>query len=290
MTDSTWSLPGTLAHRLGIAVLPLHVSAGTRSFLDLEENAAQIAAMLVGPGPVSTSQPNAAEVASFLGTLAAGGAREILCIHLSAELSGTFATVSAAARQLAGQSGAEITVVDSRTAGAALGYAAAVAAATLRDGGTMAQAEARARRCAGAASVHLAVADLGHLRRGGRLKMGQATLGTALGIRPVLELAEGGIRVVGSVRGARRAQRELVSRTLAAAAGWAEPVSLAVHHTEAAAQAAELAGAVRAGAADAGLQVDRMDVTRMSGVLAAHAGPGSLAVVAAPTGGLLHSG
>lgn len=293
ITDSTWSLPGELRDLLRIEVLPLHVSAGGRSVLDLPENAAQILGLLSGPKPASTSQPNPAEVETVLRAVVDRGANAILCIHLSAALSGTWATVAAAARRVEADSGVPLTVLDSGTVGGGLGYAVAVAAAALAGGATLEQATEQARECAATATVQLSVADLGHLQRGGRLRMGQAALGAALGISPVLEVVEGELRVLESVRGARRAHQALLRKALAAAGAppraGAGPVSFAVHHARAPERAARMAADLRAGAAVAGIAVDRLDITAMSGVLAVHAGPGALAVVTAHTRGLLHS-
>lgn len=295
VTDSTWSLPADLAEALAVRVLPLYVLAGTTSIPDVPESAARITE-LIRTTAASTSQPTPVEIRDLLGTLADEGAAGIVCIHLSAQLSGTYGSVRAAAAEVAAERGIPVEVIDSRTVAAALGYAVSVAGASLAAGDSMGRAVARARECAATSRVLLSVADLRHIQRGGRLRVPQLAIGTALGIKPILEVRQGEIRVLESVRGSARAHQRLVDRALRSAGAPTggpreprSPVSFAVHHVDSPEVADTLAERLGTAAAEAGLEVDRLDVTPMAGVLAVHAGPGALAVAAARTRGLVHS-
>ncbi len=292
VTDSTWNLPAEFARQLEVAVIPLHVSFGSRTWCDCEEDMAAIMDSLRRL-PATTSQPTPGEIAGVLTDQIAAGASRVLCIHLSGGLSGTCAAVATVAARITADTGVRIDVVDSRTVGGALGYAVAVAAAAIPEGADVAMA--RARECAATARVFLTVTDLRHLQRGGRLKAPQAAVGTALGIKPLLHVQNGEIRLLESVRGTKRAQDQLVHRALIAAGAPTRgpreprsPVSFAVHHVGEPDVADAIAARLRAGADDAGLAVDRLDVTPMAGVLAAHAGPGALGVAVARTGGRIH--
>lgn len=295
VTDSTWSLPQPLADTLGIRVLPLHVSAGRISLDDRPEDMARIVELLRTTA-LTTSQPTPGEIRASLQGCADEGAEAILCVHLSGRLSGTVGAVRTVADEVAAERGLPIEVVDARTVAGALGYAVAVAGATIAGGAGLDAATARARECAATARVFLTVADLRHLQRGGRLRGPQLALGTALGIKPVLGMREGEIRLLESVRGTARAHQRLAELAVRAAGGPAtgprEPrvaVSVAVHHADAREAAGRVAERITAATAAAGLEVDRVDVTPMSGVLAVHAGPEALAVAVARTRGALHS-
>ncbi len=294
VTDSTWSLPTALARQLRLAVVPLHVSFGSRTLCDCESEVPHITEAL-RTRAATTSQPTPGEIAAVLEEVATGADR-VVAIHLSGALSGTCAAVGNAAAALTASTGVRIDVVDSRTVGGALGYAVAVAAYALATGVDADGAIARARECAATSRVFLTVSDLRHLQRGGRVRAPQAAVGTALGIKPILHLQSGEIRVLESVRGTRKAHQQLVSRALVAAGAPTRgpreprsPVSFAVHHVGEAEEAESLAARLREAAAEADLAIDRLDVTPMSGVLAAHAGPGALAIAVARTRGLIHT-
>lgn len=291
VTDSTWSLPAAFADQLGVSVVPLHVSFGSRSYCDCDPDLGNITEAL-RTRAATTSQPTPGEIAAVLEARIAAGATRVVCIHLSSALSGTCATVEATAARITAETGVPIDVVDSRTLGGALGYAVAVAAHALSAGADASRATANARECAATSRVFLTVTDLKHLQRGGRLKAPQAAVGAALGIKPLLHIQNGEIRLLESVRGTRRAHQHLVQRALVAAGAPTQgpreprsPVSFAVHHVGEPAEAEALAGRLRAGAEEAGLAIDRLDVTPMSAVLAAHAGPGALGIAVARTRG-----
>lgn len=292
MTDSTWSLSPTLADTFGIAVLPLHISAGSAAFLDRPEERDRIIDLLRSRS-LTTSQPTPGEVRELLWAVAAR-ADAIVCIHLSARLSGTVGLVRTVGAEVAAERDIQIEVVDSGTVGGALGYSVAVAAATIAGGSSLDAAAAEARDCAATSGVFLVVNDLRHLQRGGRLRAPQLAIGSALGIKPILGVQEGEIRLLESVRGTARAYGRVVDLALRAAHGAAGdrarlPVSFAVHHVDNAETAERLADQLAAAAAAADLTLDRLDVTPMAGVLAVHAGPGAVAVAIAHTRGLLHS-
>jgi DegV family protein with EDD domain len=293
VTDSTWSLPPALAESLGVRVLPLHVLAGTTSIPDVPAEAERITGIIRATA-ASTSQPTPGAIRDLLGVLADEGSAGIVCIHLSAQLSGTCGSVRAVAGEVSAERGIPVEVIDSRTVAGALGYAVAVAGANLAAGASMADAMTAARECAATSRVFLSVADLRHLQRGGRLRVPQLAIGTALGIKPILEVRHGEIRLRESVRGSARARQRLVDLALRSAGapkdGVSRPrVSFAVHHADCPDAAATVAEMLAAAAAEADIGVDRLDVTPMAGVLAVHAGPGALAVATARTCGLVHS-
>jgi DegV family protein with EDD domain len=126
-----------------------------------------------------------------------------------------------------------------------------------------------------AARVRLlaAVPSLDSLVRGGRVTAGQRRLANLLGVVPLLTLdAAGRARAGGVARGFPGACARLVEKSLKAAAGVPAPV-FAVAHADAAELAERIARellARRPGAEEY--------VVEVTPVLAAHAGPGAVAV------------
>ena len=96
--------------------------------------------------PVSTSRPNPDAMLQIYEKLAAEGAEEIVSVHLSGELSGTFESAQLAASR----SPVPVTPVDSRQVGMGTGFAV-LAAADALDAGADAAAAAEAARTRAAA-------------------------------------------------------------------------------------------------------------------------------------------
>ena len=93
VTDSTASLPAEVVAARDITVVPLQVVIGATAYDEGVEGGAtpeMLAEALRAWTPVSTSRPNPDEMLEVYQRLAKDGATEIVSIHLSGELSGTF--------------------------------------------------------------------------------------------------------------------------------------------------------------------------------------------------------
>lgn len=272
VTDSTASMPAGLIEATGVVVVPLDVVVdGVPHREGLDITTAQIIAALRAGAVVRTAHPGPEAFARAYARVAARGATEIVSIHLSGELSGTVTSA-----QIAAQSAAvPVHVVDSRTVGMALGFAALRAARSgSADGAAVARA---AEKQAGRTTVRFAVDTLEFLRAGGRLGPLAATLGTVLGLRPVLSVREGRLDVVEKVRTSARARDRVVELAVADAARRGR-VEMAVHHLGDVASADRVADRLRAAC---GARLGAVHVAEISAVVGAHAGPGLLAVVVA---------
>lgn len=272
VTDSTASLPAGLIEAAGVVVVPLDVVVdGVPHREGLDITTAQIVAALRAGAVVRTAHPGPEAFARAYARVAARGATEIVSVHLSGELSGTVTSA-----QIAAQSAAvPVHVVDARTVGMALGFAALRAARSgSADGAAVARA---AEECAGRTTVRFAVDTLEFLRAGGRLGPLAATLGTVLGLRPVLSVREGRLDVVEKVRTSARARDRVIELAVADAARRGR-VEMAVHHLGDAASADRVVERLRA---SCGARLGAVHVAEISAVVGAHAGPGLLAVVVA---------
>ncbi|MEO5665753.1 MAG: DegV family protein, partial [Nocardioides sp.] len=188
VTDSTASIPPEQAEERGIVVVPLQVVIGAQVFDEGVGGATPeaVAKALADFVPVSTSRPNPAAMAEVYERLAREGAKQIISIHLSGEMSGTFESAQLAAKQVK----VKVTCIDSRQVGAATGYAALSAADVLDAGGTVAEAAQAARDRAAAATSLFYVDTLEYLRRGGRIGAAAAILGGALSVKPLLSIVD----------------------------------------------------------------------------------------------------
>ena len=122
VTDSTASLPPEVAAERGIVVVPLQVVIGATVHDEGADGATPelVAAALREWKPVSTSRPGPAALLEVYEKAARDGATEVVSIHLSGEMSGTFESAQLAARDAS----IRVIPVDTRQVGVATGYAA----------------------------------------------------------------------------------------------------------------------------------------------------------------------
>jgi DegV family protein with EDD domain len=285
VTDSTAYLPASLVRRHAVRVVPLRVRWGEHSGLDgLDIGPAGVIEALRDPRtPVSTSQPAPAELAAGYRELLDGGARGVVSVHLSRQLSGTWEAARIAADEVGPD---RVRVVDSRSAGMGLGFAVLAAARAAASGADGEHVERAAARVAARSRVFFCVDSLEHLRRGGRIGVAAARLGGALAVKPLLHVTQGRIEPLEKVRTSARAAARMVELAVAAARRGpssavqtsGERVQLAVHHLGAASRAAELAGRL----AERLPSAEPCVISEVGAVLGAHAGPGLLGVVVIP--------
>jgi DegV family protein with EDD domain len=277
VTDSTASLPPEVAAERGIIVVPLQVVIGANSYDEGSEEATpeRVAQALREFRPVSTSRPAPAAMLDAYERAALAGAKQVVSVHLSGEMSGTFESAQLAARDAP----VRVVCVDSRQVGVATGYAALAAADAIGQGASVEGAAEAARTRADASRSLFYVDTLEYLRRGGRIGTASALFGGALAVKPLLQIEDGVVASLEKVRTSARALARL--EELAVEAAGSGPVDLCVAH---------LANPDRAG-----VLVQRL-TERLAGnldgreawcgelgaVLGAHVGPGMIAVCVSP--------
>ncbi len=200
LTDSASDILPAQAALLDITVIPLNVTfedgSVIRDGIDMTPSEYYAALEKCKKLP-TTSQPSPALFERAFAEAAAAG-DEVVAITLSEKLSGT----CQAARIGAEMSGAEgVFIVDSGTVCLAQALLVRLAV-TLRDEGRSAveivDALELARR-----HLHLTavIDDLSYLRKGGRLPATVAFAGGMLGVKPLIAIVEGKVKLAGSARG-----------------------------------------------------------------------------------------
>jgi DegV family protein with EDD domain len=280
VTDSTASLPPEVAEKHGIVVVPLQVVIGARSYDEGVEGGATaetVAEALREWKPVSTSRPTPAAMLEVYQRAAAEGATAIVSVHLSSDLSGTYESAKLAAKE----SPVPVTPVDSRQLGMATGFAVLAAAEMLAGGGSAAEAADVVRRRTSGTTSLFYVDTLEYLRRGGRIGAAAALLGSALSVKPLLQLVDGRIGMLEKVRTAGRALSRL--EELAVEAAGDQQVDVAVAHLANPQRAELLAEHLRTRLA-ANLADRDVVVGEVGAVIGAHVGPGMVAAVVSRRG------
>ncbi|WP_406860862.1 DegV family protein [Streptomyces sp. HUAS MG47] len=273
VTDSTAYLPPQAMERHGITAVPLTVVIGDEALEEgTEISARALTQALQKRKPVTTSRPSPEDFAAAYRAAAGAGATGIVSLHLSAEVSGTYDAAVLAAKDAS----VPVRVVDTGMMGMALGFCALAAAEAAEAGGTPDEAVAAAEKRATGTAAYFYVDTLEYLRRGGRIGAAQALLGSALAVKPLLELDGGRIELREKVRTASKAIARL--EELAVERAGTSPVDIAVHHLAAPDRAAALAQRL----CERVPGVEELHVSEVGAVIGAHTGPGLLAVVVSP--------
>ncbi|MFD4029266.1 DegV family protein [Streptomyces sp. NPDC058637] len=273
VTDSTAYLPRQMMERHGITAVPLTVVLGDQALEEgTEISARSLAVALQKRRSVTTSRPGPEVFAAAYRAAAGSGATGIVSLHLSAEFSGTYDSAVLAAKDAP----VPVRVVDTGMVAMALGFCALAAAEAVEAGGGLDEAVAAAEKRAEGTSAYFYVDTLDYLRRGGRIGAAQALLGSALAVKPLLQLDGGRIELLEKVRTASKAIARL-EEIIAEQAG-AGAVDIAVHHLAAPDRAERLAERLRErvpGLLD-------LHVSEVGAVIGAHTGPGLLGAVISP--------
>jgi DegV family protein with EDD domain len=198
VTDSTGYIPAELVRKYGIRVAPQILIWGEetlRDGIDILPDAFYERLKTASVMP-TTSQATVADFLEFFQKAAAEG-KPVLAILLSSQLSGTISS-AVQAKELVPQ--AQVEIIDSHATSMAMGYQVLAAARAAESGKRFADVVAVARSAVDKTGVVFVVDTLEFLHRGGRIGGAAKLLGTALNLKPVLELRDGRIEPVEKIR------------------------------------------------------------------------------------------
>jgi DegV family protein with EDD domain len=276
VTDTTQYLPADLVRQNDLHLVSLYVRFGDeleresempdfQAFYDRLRSASELP---------TTSQPSIGDFVDVFEPLLEGG-NDVLAVHISAGISGTYDSALQAKAQLEerGHAG-RIEVLDSATGCGGLGFMALAAAKRARDGGGLSEVAAHAHAAREHLKVFFAVETLEYLRRGGRIGAAQAWIGGALKIKPILSI-ESQITPVERVRTSGKAFERMVEYMRSLHADGAD--AWMVQHVQAHDQAERLA--------ERGREVfgsEPICVSEVGPVIGAHVGPGLIGVGGLP--------
>jgi DegV family protein with EDD domain len=191
--DTTAYLPSELLAAGGIAAISLYVSVDgdQQAEAEISDYAAFYERLRASENGATTSQPSVGDFIAVYEPLLERG-REIVSVHLSAGISGTYeAATQARERLIAEDKGGErIRVFDSRSACGGTGLCVLAASAAARAGASSEAVLARAEQAREELKMWFAIDTLEYLRRGGRIGGARAWIGSALKIKPILTLEE----------------------------------------------------------------------------------------------------
>lgn len=277
VTDSTAYLPPDLQSALRIFTVPVHVIVDGVSYDEGADYApADLTADLRAGKRVTTSRPSPGVFLQAYEQIAQEGYDQIVSIHLSSAVSATLTSADIAARS----SPIPVHTVDSETLGMAMGYAVASAAQAAHGGESADVVSTMALDRARASSTYFYVDTLEYLRRGGRIGRASQYFGSALAIKPLLQLRDGQVEPLARVRTSAKAiaRMEELTHQAIEAMDPSTGVDVAVMHLAAQERAEQVAERL----AESGPTIVRTIVVEVGAVVGAHVGPGTIAVAASP--------
>ena len=193
VADTTSYLPPELIDKHDVRLVSLYVGieGEQEKESEIEDLAAFYERLRVSDKQVTTSQPSVGDFISVYEPLLADG-KEIISIHLSSGISGTYESAMQARERLTadGKGGERIVVCDSRTGCGGMGLMILGAANVAERGGNAAEANEAAQRLREELKIWFAVDTLDYLRRGGRIGAARHWIGTTLKIKPILTLED----------------------------------------------------------------------------------------------------
>ena len=191
--DTTAYLPKDLLASKGIQTISLYVAVDGEQekeseITDYDDFYERLRASESG---ATTSQPSIGDFLEVYEPLLAEG-REVVSIHISAGISGTFEAAGQARERLIEEDkgGERLHLLDSRTAAGGMGLCALGGASAAASGADAAGTIARAEETRKDLKMWFAIDTLEYLRRGGRIGGARAWIGGALKIKPILTLEE----------------------------------------------------------------------------------------------------
>lgn len=273
VTDSTHYLPADVVAERGLHTVPLYVRFGDvqsreSDMTDLDDFYRRLRS--AAADMPTTSQPSIGDFLECYEPLLQAG-HDIVSIHISGGISGTYDSALQARAQLAerGHDG-RIEVLDSRTVCGGLGLMLFAATARARAGGSLGEVAHHALKARDGIRIWFCLDTLEYLRRGGRVGGAQAWLGGALKVKPILSL-ESQITPVERVRTSRRAFERMVEYMRELHGDGAD--AWVVQHIQAADDADRLV--------DRGREIfgcEPLFVSEVGPVIGVHAGPGMVGV------------
>ena len=267
VTDSTADLPSQLTKSRSITIVPLTLNFEGRSLLDgVDIRPSEFYRKLPNATThPTTSQPSAGRFAETYAQLL-NDHDEVVSIHISEKLSGTYASAI---------QGAELTdpkrvhVVDSQLVSMSLGLLTLAGTEMAAQGASAQSIAERVTAMRESVQTYFSVATLEFLRRGGRIGRASAMLGSVLQVKPVLCIRDGLVTPLERVRTFDRALNRIIELTREVDRG--KGLCVIVGHADAESDAERVATALEP-------VTETLMIQPLGPVVGAHAGPGVVGV------------
>ena len=206
VTDSNSGISQAEAKELGIYVIPMpFLVDGKLYFEDVDTNKEQFYHFLENDADLSTSQPSPGDVMDLWDKLLKEY-DEIVHIPMSSGLSASCSTAMGLARDYDGK----VQVVDNQRISVTMQQSVMDAKHLVAAGKSAAQIKEILEKEALESSIYLMVDTLKYLKKGGRITPAAALLGSALNLKPILQIQGDKLDAYKKVRGVKAAKKNML--------------------------------------------------------------------------------
>ncbi|GLZ35399.1 hypothetical protein Lesp02_75860 [Lentzea sp. NBRC 105346] len=272
VTDSTASLPASLAERFEIITVPMQLQIGKDLIDEAYVPTERLLAAMRAEVPITTQPPAPDAFFWAYQDAWAKGADTIVSVHVTPHLS----PAADSAKAAAAKARVPVHIVDSHSSGMTLGFAAMAAARIAQTGGNVNHVRGVAEQRGRNAKVLIYVDDLAYLHRIGQVSGTAKMIGKALPRKSLFTVNDGELAPFGRVFGPDRALSRLVDQAVELAKD--KQVDIAVEHFAAEERSEQALAELRTRIPHAREFV----LTQVSATLGANLGPGALAVTVSP--------
>jgi DegV family protein with EDD domain len=272
VTDGSVDMPETWQEKYQINVVPLWVNFGQESFLQGVDITPANFYKMVREKKIfpTTSLPSPQQVVDFYRKIANKG-DNVLSIHLTNTLSGTFSIFQMAARELANE--INVFPFDSGAGSAALGFMCREARIMEMAGASIQDIQNRLEGIRERLNVLFTVDNLEFARLSGRVNAMQSALSSLLKIKPVIELRDGLLQMAEKVWSRQRALDRILDRARERLGN--KKVIMAIVHAADPDMARDVVEKAKRM-----FNIKEIIVTDLSIPVAAHLGPGTIGIIA----------
>lgn len=206
VTDSNSGISQAEGKELGIYVIPMpFLVDGKLYFEDVDMNKEQFYHFLENDADLSTSQPSHGDVMDLWDKLLKEY-DEIVHIPMSSGLSASCSTAMGLARDYDGK----VQVVDNQRISVTMQQSVMDAKHLVAAGKSAAQIKEILEKEALESSIYLMVDTLKYLKKGGRITPSAALLGSALNLKPILQIQGDKLDAYKKVRGVKAAKKNML--------------------------------------------------------------------------------
>jgi len=270
VTDSSAYLPPNLVAAQPIRVIPLALNWDRQTYRDgVDIQATEFYNRLLKSSSLpSTSQIPPGDFENIIKELLAAD-YDVLLLPISSGISGSYQSAASVVNNFPP---GRVVLLDTKLVSMDLGFQVLAGAPPPAAGANLTECKQTAQQAYGHIGVFFTVDTLKYLAAGGRINSAKRLLGAALDIKPILEIRDGKIELVNSVRTRNKAidrMLQMVEKEI----GGRSPVRISVFHALAPETAEELLETAR-------LRFSPIEyfLSEISPVVGSHVGPSTVAI------------
>lgn len=271
--DSASDLPKEFFEKENVVLFPLRVHIENEEFEDIRTiHSSKVYDAIRNDIRPKTSQVSPDEMLNAFEKLAKDG-EEGFYIAFSSELSGTYGTAMMAYEQIREEyPDLKLTVLDSKLASLGYGMLVKEAVKLRSQGHPLKEIIERVRFMAEHTESLFTVEDLDYMAKGGRISKGSAFVGGLLNIKPLLHVENGKLVPIEKLRGRKKVIKRIVE-LMEERGEQLEKQIIAISHGDDEEFAKGMKDAI-----EEQFHPKSVEIYMIGSVIAAHTGPGTLAV------------